>query len=318
MESLVYIKTTSFGGYDKNETEAVLEKLYTKIYSLENKVKEDAVLLEGYKKGQKEQSISEEILNENKKLLADTRGKLQSLMDKEKQMEVELEEKSSKITELSDELAKCKEDLNKANQKISTSGQNNSESLSKVFIEAQKSADMLIEDAKKQADVLGEDAHKLAESIIAEANEKAAQIIDDAEKEAAKAEARAQSAEAEFSASSSNLKAFMYNDIKVFGETISKLKDTIKEFEKSGSSILAHSETVLNHAEATLTEGGIPEFTDIQPLLTKGAEANKDLDDLMDIAKSLEEDIPLDASAADVSTIPDIKKLPKMPMSKKS
>ena len=63
--------------------------------------------------------------------------------------------------------------------------------LSKVFIEAQKSADMVRAEADKQAEELKADSQKLSDNIITEANNKAAKIVYAAEKQAAEIEAKA-------------------------------------------------------------------------------------------------------------------------------
>lgn len=297
MEQLVYIKTTSFGGYDKAETNAALEKLYSQIYELENKVKEDAALLEGYKKGQKEQTISEEILSENKKMLAETKAKLQSLMDKEKQMEAEITEKDQQISDLSTELELCKEELEKANKKSANSG-NSAESLSKVFIEAQKSADMLVEDAKKQSANMEVEARKLAETIVAEANETAAHIIAEAEKEAVAAEKRLNETKEALKVSSSNLKTVMFSDIKAISSSLAKLKET-----------LSHSEDILNQTTEVLTADGIPEF--VCPPSKESSEA--ELNTLMDMATSIGNDtstpIANAKDALDIEPLPKVSKI---------
>lgn len=312
MERSVFIKTTAFGGYDKADTDSALEALYSRIFTLESKVKESEALLEGYKQGRDEQSVSEEILSEDKKILAETQGKLQALTEKEERLEAELSEKNQKISELSSKLDNCMAEIKKANKRLELAGLNSSEALSKVFIEAQKSADMLIEDAKKQAEQLKSDAHKLTEDIIIDANNKAAQIVYDAEKAAAETDARMRTSAEELKAASSNLKASMLEDIKNIGGIISKFKGLFDEFESSGHDILSRSEDMLKKAEDTLTAGGVPEFTSpkaIAPDLpeapkliapnreyssankgTKTLQSDIDLEKLMVMAKSLEND----------------------------
>lgn len=314
MERSVFIKTTAFGGYDKADTDSALEALYSRIFTLESKVKEREALLEGYKQGRDEQSVSEEILSEDKKILAETQGKLQALTEKEERLEAELSEKNQKISELSSKLDNCTAEIEKANKRLELAGLNSSEALSKVFIEAQKSSDMLIEDAKKQAEQLKSDAHKLTEDIIIDANNKAAQIVYDAEKAAAETVARMRTSAEELKAASSNLKASMLEDIKNIGGIISKFKGLFDEFESSGHDILSRSEDMLKKAEDTLTAGGVPEFTSpkaIAPNLPEApkliapngeySSANKgtktlqsdidnDLEKLMVMAKSLEND----------------------------
>ena len=93
MERSVFIKTTAFGGYDKADTDSALEALYSRIFALESKVKESEALLKGYKQGRDEKSVSEELLSEDKKILAETQGKLKALTEKEKRLEAELAEK---------------------------------------------------------------------------------------------------------------------------------------------------------------------------------------------------------------------------------
>ena len=302
MERSVFIKTTAFGGYDKADVDSAFETLYSRLAALETKLRDNEALLEGLKQGRDEKSVSEDILSENSKLLAEAQAKCETLAEKESRLTAELSEKDEKIAELSEKLESSSAELEKANKRLEQAGLSDSAALSKVFIEAQKSADMLVEDAKKQAEALKADSLKLTENIIIEANNKAAQIVYNAEKSAAETEARSRSGEVEIKAASSNLKASMLENIKDIGGVLSKFKELLSELEKSGLEKIASSEELLKGAESTLTAGGIPQFTLpeaiapvlpeapklIKPDLNYSASESSAKSDKMDVSDDLE------------------------------
>ncbi len=308
MEQSVFIKTTAFGGYDKADVDNAFEMLYSRIYALENKLRENETLLDGLKQGRDDNSLSEENLSEDKKLLAEAKGKCKAFEEKVERLSAELSEKNRMIDELTAKLENCSCELENANKRIEMAGLNGSEALSKVFIEAQKSADMLVNDAKNQAETLKADSLKLTENMIIEANNKAAMIVYNAEKTAAETKARSRKTAEEMKAASSNFKATMLTDIKDISGIVSKIKELFVTLESSGGEILARSENVLKEAEGTLTAGGIPEFISpqtIAPILPEApklvkpdrsysnlenSDTNVDLEKLMDMAMSISDE----------------------------
>lgn len=322
MEQSAFIKTTAFGGYDKTDVDNALELLYSKVFSLENELRKERALLAGYQQGKDENAVSEEVLAEDKKLLAEAQGKCKALEEKVERLNAEISLKDNAIDDLTAKLNSASEALENANRSLELAGLNNSEALSKVFIEAQKSADMLVNDSRKQAEDLKADSLKLTENMVIEANNKAAVIVYNAEKKAAETEACSRSAVEELKAASTNLKASMLSDIQNIGGIILTIKELLNSLETSGSELISRSEEVLKGAQDTLTAGGIPEFTRPEAVVAAVPEApqlvepdrsyitapasdenvESDLDMLMNMAMSINDDIPEKSTPADADT----------------
>ena len=303
MADSVFIKSTLFGGYDKQDTDKVLEQLYTKVYELENKLKDSDLFASGSKE--------EDIIAKEGAELAKVQASNETLKRNVEDLKAQLQAKDDQIAALNDDIKKVKDDLKEANNKLDKVADGEAAMLSKVFIEAQKSADMVLSDAKKQADDLKADSEKLAENMVIEANNKAAKIVYAAEKQAAEIEAKAINDDEAMKAASSNMKAIMLSDIETISADLAKIKELFESLKTHGTEKIEKSETMLKDAEKALKKDGVPKFTvpeEIQAEIPKepklgktdynyanakdkaSEERNEELEKLMNMAQSIAAD----------------------------
>lgn len=317
MVQSAFIRTTAFGGFDKSDVDKVFKGLNTQIFALQNELKENKLILSGVENSADADKIKDDIISENRKLLSEAQSENETLKKNLGGLSYEIDEKDKKIKSLNDQINELKKKLNDADKKIESLGGGDSAALSKVFIEAQKSADMLVADSQNQADKIMADAKKLVENMVTEANNKASEIVYNAEKKAAETEAEAKNRAAAIEAASVNIRASMLKTVKELNEEMTNIKKIFTSLEKSGMDKISKSEELLAKTEATLTEGGIPKFTEAQtvkadipdpPKLVKpdynyksvtlkSDELNNDLNKLMEMAESISDDKPASAPA---------------------
>lgn len=299
MTKSFFIKTTAFGGFDKADVDKVFKELNTQIFDLQNELRENQLILSGSKNSTDADKIKDDIISENRKLLSAAQSENEALKKSIESLSYEAAERDKTIKSLNDQIAELKKKLDNANNKIESLGGGDSAALSKVFIEAQKSADMLVSDSQSRADMIMADAKKLVENMVAEANNKASEIVYNAEKNAAEIDAKSKNSSAAIEASAINTRAAMLKTIKDFSEEMAKFNE------------------ILAKTEGILTEGGIPQFTEVQiikanvpdpPKLVqpdynyesvkpKTNELIDDLNKLMAMAESISDDKPASAPA---------------------
>ena len=204
MAGSLFIKSTLFGGYDKPETDKVIEDLFAQVYELKNKVRDSDLFAAAKKKGADDQANAADVVAASAKELAKVQAENETLSRHVEELKDESKGKDDQIAELNAEIEKLKGELKEANNKLEKVENGEAAILSKVFIEAQKSADMVLSDAKKQADDIKADTDKLTENMVVEANNKAAKIVYAAEKQAAEIEAKAINDDEAMKAASSN------------------------------------------------------------------------------------------------------------------
>ena len=308
MAASIFIKSTAFGGYDKPETDKVVEELFTQVYELKNQLRDSDLYAAAKKEGKDDASNSADIVAASAKELAKVQAENETLTRHVGELKAESEGKDKTIEELNSEIEKLKGELKEANSKIEKVENGEAAMLSKVFIEAQKSADMVLGDAKKQAEELKADSKKLTENMVTEANNKAAKIVYAAEKQAAEIEAKAVNDDEAMKAASSNLRAVMLTDIESISADLAKIKDLFVSLQTNGTEKLLKSESMLKDAEASLKKDGVPKFTipeeiaatlPDQPKLGKtdysyntgkskdDIERNEELEKLMNMAQSI-------------------------------
>lgn len=262
MAKSVFIRTTAFGGFDKSDVDSVFKELNTQIFNLQNELRENQLIMSG--SDSKADEIKDSIISENRTKLSEAQSENETLKKNIEGLTYEVAERDKTIKTLNDQISKLNKQLNDANKKLESLGGGDSAALSKVFIEAQKSADMLVADSQNQADTIMADAKKLVENMVIEANNKASEIVYNAEKKAAEREAEAKSSSAAIDAASVNLRASMLETVKGLSEEMANIKKIIASFEKSETEKISKSEELLAKTEATLTEGGIPQFTEVR------------------------------------------------------
>jgi len=256
-----FIKTVAFGGYEKSEVIRRLEYLNNQVYDLKNELRETKLLLDAYKKGGDTEKASESVLSGERAKLTQVQVQNETLTTKLKATEEENKNYEHQVKELSGSVAELKEKLKAAEDKIAglQSG-GEAAALSQVFIEAQKSADMLINNAKAEAEKLGNDAKTAAEATIADANDEAAQIIFEAEREAAVKIAESKNNAEAMNVSTNNLKALMLDDVTKLGAEMTQLRTLFQKFMETGLNDISDAEERLFDVSNTLRDGGVPVF----------------------------------------------------------
>ena len=256
-----FIKTVAFGGYEKSEVIRRLEYLNTQVYDLKNELRETKLLLDAYKKGSDAEKANETVLSGERAKLTQVQVQNETLTTKLKATEEENKNYEQQVKELGGSVAELTEKLKAAQDKIAglQSG-GGAAALSQVFIEAQKSADMLVNNAKNEAEKLTSDAKTAAETTIADANDEAAQIIFEAEREAAVKIAEAKNSAEAMNVSTNNMKALMLDDVTKLGAEMTQLRTLFQKFMETGLNDISDAEERLFDVSNTLREGGVPVF----------------------------------------------------------
>ncbi len=256
-----FIRTTAFGGYDKADVNKRLDYLYSQVFELKNELRESKLSLEGYKKGTEEEKVHEDILSAERAKLTMIQVQNESLNAKVKESREENSAQKAEIESLKGTVEELKSQLAAANSEIEKlRSTNDGAALSKVFIEAQKSADMLVEDAKAQVATMKSDAEKLVENMVIEANNTAKRIVFDAEKEAAEITASSKSDSENMKTASENLRAVMLDELKGIGSEFARLKELFAAIEECASSKINESCELIEKTENKLCSGGVPVF----------------------------------------------------------
>lgn len=256
-----FIKTVTFGGYDKADVDKRLEYLYSQVYELKNDLRETKLALEKYKEGADAEKTHESVLAAERAKLTQLQVKNETMSEKLKATENDNKIKEKENISLRETVSELNAALDNAKSELGalkTGG--DAAALGVVFIEAQKSRDMLLETAKKEAAVLEADSKNLAENMIIDANNKSAKIIYEAEKQAAEITADALNKSEQIKVASGNLRASMLQDVGKIGAEVAKLKEVLESFEKSGCNMVAESEKLLESVEKEIKSGGVPVF----------------------------------------------------------
>lgn len=256
-----FIKTVTFGGYDKVDVDKKLEYLYTQVYELKNELREAKLALEEYKKGTDEEKTLEGVLSGERAKLTQVQVQNETMSEKLKAAEDDNKSKEKELEELKAAFEKLQAQDQENQKKIAAlSSGSDAEALSTVFIEAQKSAKLLEDTAKTKAEQIDKDSKKLAEDTVTDANNKAKKIIFEAETRAAEIDADAKTRWDQMDAASGNLKASLLSDVESLIGEVTKLKKVFEDFDKNGLSKLKESEKLLGGAENKLKAGGVPVF----------------------------------------------------------
>ncbi len=256
-----FIKTVTFGGFDKNEVIRRLEYLNTQMFSTQNELRENKLLIEGYKKGTSAEENFEAVLAEERAKLTEIQVQNDTLATKLKAAEEDNRKYEQEIKQLHEKLTAINDKLTSANNQL-TAAQAGDEALalSAVFIEAKKTADMLESAAKQKAQEIESESKKAAEKSITFANDEAANIINEAERKAAEIIAKAKNNASDMDKANDNLRATVLDKVLSLGKQINDFKDAIMKFEEMGVGNLYECEELLRVTEATLKEGGTPVF----------------------------------------------------------
>lgn len=262
-----FMETVLFGGYERSAVEKKFAELTEQVFSLENELQESKELLSALEKGDDAAKTAEKILKSERAKLTELQTENAAYAEKIRVLEEDLAARDEELASLK---AKCKRlqlDLDDKSLKLTAiEAQGDAEALSAVFIEAQKSADLLRDMAKKEATALESNSKKLADNLIAEANNTVKKLVYEAEKRSAELVADAENRHAQMEAASENLRATALADVQKLAEQIAMLKQVFDTFQNNGINALADAETLLNETRESMEAGGVPVFR--EPILT--------------------------------------------------
>lgn len=301
-----FIRTVAFGGYDKSDVDKRLEAMYSKVHDLKNELTETKAVLKKYEEGSDAAKSYESVLAVERAKITQLQVKNDNLSEKIKTVRDSIKIKEDENTSLREKNAALEaeiEDLKLSLMTIQVG--EDAAALGTVFVEAQKSKEMVLKSAQNEADNIKAMSEKSAEDTIADANNKAKEIIYEAEKKAAEITADAHNNSEEMKTASNNLKAVLASDIFKISEYFSKLKDVLHDFEVDSSAALEQSQELLKDAEKEVNKDGIPVFRlperiepaypekpDIKPVFeseqeVKEKKRNTELDKLQAMAEAI-------------------------------
>lgn len=237
MAETSFIKTAVFGGYDKTETENLFEAMNLQICELQNELRQNKTLLDSFKSDSDEEKGFEALLAAERTKLSQIQAQNETLTAKNLDLNAVSREKDLRIRELEALVSDLRKQLDTANERLGEQD-GSAAAMSKVFIEAQKSSDMIREDARAEAERLRQDAVKLAENVISEANESAAKIIRNAEKKAAGIS----------NDETISRRNGVISDMNLLKEEFGKLRELMRDFERSGMECISEGERLLSDA----------------------------------------------------------------------
>ena len=255
MNQTRFIKTVTFGGYDKTDTEEHIKSLYNRISLLETELETTRLLLGNAGSNEVVAELSEKLAEsqaENKKLSFS----LETVTAEKQALEDEVRNLKYSVSELEHNLEDTDMKL------LSISQKDDKEAFGAVFASAKKSAEEIIEKAREKAENLKADSEKLAGNIVAEANNQASEIIYDAELYAT--EMTAEVNEENLSAIPENVRAVILSEVNTLSECMDNFRKSFTEFLSTGNRILEESGNILTETKKTVTKGGVPVYRDIK------------------------------------------------------
>ncbi|MDR0991549.1 MAG: hypothetical protein LBL87_01450 [Ruminococcus sp.] len=236
MEGTGFLKTVSFGGFDKKDVLAYVDELNTKIYTLEAELDEKKKLLEASGDLGSGSEKYEELLRADKVKITELQTNNDSLRIQMATQVDEMAEKDREIAALKKQTATLEDQLADAKRQAAAGGGADAAmDLSAVFMEAQKSATTIVAQAKENARKMDEDAKKLANQVVDDANGKASTIVKQADERANRILTEAEDKTAEIRAQAEAVKSSVSAQIADLDGNIGKLREIIESF--SGSSI---------------------------------------------------------------------------------
>ncbi|MDE5584579.1 MAG: hypothetical protein K2J08_12860 [Ruminococcus sp.] len=250
MAETTFLKTVTFGGYEKQDVEKRFRTLCEQISELQCELREAKLSLTKFRTGADAEKTYESVLKEERDRLKKLQAENITLNEKLKAYESESAQKDEKIKTLENSVAELEHMLSESDMKMASfQAKDDVTALSVVFAEAKKSAKIITESATKKAEELAEDSRKLAENIVAEANNKASEIVYDAEVYASEMMAEVENQTSEMKNSSGNLKALLLDDANVISKKFNELRKALE-----------NSEKLLSKTIDTLTKDGVPVF----------------------------------------------------------
>ncbi len=259
MDGTGFLKTVSFGGFDKKDVLAYVDELNTKIYTLEAELDEKKALLESAGGAGDNSEKYEELLAADKAKITELQTNNDSLKLQMKTMEDDLANKDKEIEALKAQNAELEEQLQEAkNKAASGGGESSAMDLSNVFLEAQKTANTIVTQAKENARKMDEDAKKLANQVVDDANGKASTIVKNADEKASKILSDAEDKSSEMRAAADKIRKQVEEEIAEIDENVVKLKEVLEMFSSESLSRLDEAKAQLDNAQSVVKKGGAP------------------------------------------------------------
>lgn len=194
-----FLRTVNFGGFDKKDVLAYVDELNSKIYNLDTQLAEKnetiaaleasgAAAASGDFEGK---ALLEKRIEDSAKKIEDCNSRISELMASTDTMKLtianyenDIKLKDEEISKMKTEIESLSEKLKEAEANVGTGGGDVGFDIGSVFIEAKKSADLVVQEAKKAAKKMEAEAKELQDQILDDANIQAEKIIKNANAEA--------------------------------------------------------------------------------------------------------------------------------------
>ncbi len=262
MDSSGFLRSVSFGGFDKKDVLAYVDDLNTKIYTLEADL-DDAKKKVGSGKGGHFEGKEE-----YEQLLAKERAKSSEFMAKVDTLNLTIQSNESVIVDKDKEIESLKakiEELENAKPAEQQQDTTASFDIGSVFIEAKKSADKIVSEARAAVKKMDADAKALAEQVIEEANAKAQSIVFEANEKAEDILRNAENKSAELERMSRDVQAKIKNTIDSMFDNINKINETISDFSRGSTISLEKAKNIITEAQNAINPGAVSKKSESKP-----------------------------------------------------
>lgn len=267
MAETKFIKASAFGGYDRADVDKRLDFLYNMVYDLKNELRETKLLLRHYQEGTDAEKNFENVLAAERAQITQIQVKNENLSEKNKCLKEDVRLKESENAELREMVKTLKSKLADAEFTVNAlKSKSSTDVLGIMFVEAQKSRDLILNDANEKAKSTEENARKAVEEFVTDANNQASKIVYTAERQAAEIIADAKNQAEQVRVSSNNLKSVMYTEMLGLSSKILELKETISELSNYTTAKILNVENIIEATDEMLKSGGIPVFETIQEI----------------------------------------------------
>lgn len=271
MDGTGFLKTVSFGGFDKKDVLAYVDELNTKIYTLQAELDEKTALVNAQGESTADTEKYEKLLAADKQKITELQTNNDSLKNQIKTVEDESAAKDKEIEELKKKNADLEAELVDAKNKAAAaaSGATSAMDLTNVFMQAQNTANSIVTQAKENARKMDEDAKRLANQVVDDANSKASTIVKTADEKATKilSDAGAKSASiiadaedksAEMRAAAADMKATVLDEVSIIDSNIIKIRASIEAFVRESAAKIDETQRNIADAREAFNEGKIP------------------------------------------------------------
>lgn len=260
MSDTRFLRSAQFGGYERADVEERFAFLAEQVYSLKNELREIKKLFSALEDGAGTEEAFQRVTEGERSRLSKTQAKYDEAKEKLAVAADDIVAKDAEIAALKEQLLAVQETLREKTEKLIGYEVSGAAALSAVFIEAQKSADLLVNTAKHDAEELETNSRKLADNTVKEANNTAKKIVHEAELHAAQMLAQAENERAELETAANNVRASFLSDAERLSKEAEALRSAFDAFRNNGFAALDQSCDMLTAACESAKAGGVPEF----------------------------------------------------------